>query len=310
VIPWLADVLRDGGLTVVEHDGWKTHKRPGTWNPVCGIVHATAAPTWQSDDVQIGIVRNGRSDLVGPIANATVDRLGRWHVLSAGRCNTTLEGTAGRFRGIGNTGALGVEACNDNRGEPWPAQQYESYARGWAAICRRLGWRPERLAGHKEHTPGHKTDPTFDMDIFRDRVGYYLDGGDDMALSDDDRLLLKQTRAAVLGMRWLWGKDRAEFLSAGGDPKVWDFGGGLGPNKLAEKLATVGQFTDEQVQAIGDRVDVATRETLTAMLPSIVEALRQSTVDDTALTMEDVRSVMDAVIEERLNGATLRTVGH
>lgn len=183
---WLADELRNAGLTVVEHTGWQTHYRSGTWEPRYGVVHATAAPASQSDDTQVRIVRDGRTDLPGPIANACVDRQGRWHVLSAGRCNTTLTGTAGPFEGLGNSYALGVEACNDNRGEPWPSVQWEAYARGWAAICRKLGWTAANLVGHKEHTPGHKTDPTFNMGQFRARVGVLLAGGleDDMSADD------------------------------------------------------------------------------------------------------------------------------
>jgi hypothetical protein len=177
-ITWLADVLRGAGLTVVEHAGWKTRAIDGDWSPRYGIVHATAAPRSQSDTDQIRIVRDGRTGLRGPIANACVDRAGRWHVLAAGRCNTTIEGTAGPYQGLGNTYALGVEACNDNVDEPWLAVQYDSYVRGWAAIARKLGWTPERLRGHKEHTPGHKTDPTFNMTAFRGRVAAVLAGED------------------------------------------------------------------------------------------------------------------------------------
>lgn len=178
-LPWLADVLRAAGLTVVEHADWRTHDRPGDWSPRYGVVHATAAPRSQSDDVQVRVVRDGRSDLPGPIANAVVDRLGRWHVVSAGRCNSTLVGTAGPFEGWGNTYALSTEACNDNLTEPWPDVQYRSYVRGWAAWCRRLGWTASKLVGHKEHTPGRKTDPTFSMAKFRADVAAVLAGEDD-----------------------------------------------------------------------------------------------------------------------------------
>lgn len=192
-ITWLADVLRVAGLTVVEHPGWRTRTVGGTWTPTFGIVHATAAPDSQSDTDQIRIVRDGRSDLDGPIANACVDRAGRWHVLAAGRCNTTIAGTAGPYEGRGNTYALGVEACNDNRGGSWPEAQYRAYVRGWAAIARELGWSPARLRGHKEHTPGHKTDPSFNMDGFRANVAAVLAG------EENDVGTLEGSQAKQLG---------------------------------------------------------------------------------------------------------------
>ncbi|MEV4197004.1 peptidoglycan recognition protein family protein [Micromonospora globbae] len=195
-LPWLADVLRDAGLVVIEHGNWRKHVRPGDWSPQFGVVHATAAPRTQSDSVQIAVVRDGRADLPGPIANAVVDRLGRWHVVSAGRCNSTLVGTAGPFRGKGNTYALSTEACNDNRSEPWPEVQYRSYVRGWAAWCRPLGWTASKLVGHKEHTPGRKTDPTFSMSRFRADVAAVLAGEDD-DMTEEDRKLLRAVHADV-----------------------------------------------------------------------------------------------------------------
>lgn len=185
-ITWLADALRAAGLDVVEHANWQTRERPGNWDPRFIVVHATAAPRSQDDDTQVRVVRDGRADLRGPIANACIDRRGRWHVLSAGRCNTTVTGTAGQFGGLGNTHALGIEACNDNGlGSPpeaWPDVQYRSYVRGVAAICKRMGWPASRAVGHKEHTPGHKTDPTFSMSRFRADVAAALAGN----LEEDD----------------------------------------------------------------------------------------------------------------------------
>lgn len=187
-IPWLADELRAADLRVIEHSGWKTHVVSGAWNPRFGVVHATAAPRTQSDATQVQIVRNGRVGLTGPIALACVDRTGVWHVLSAGRCNTTLVGTAGPFKGLGNANALGVEACNDNGlddpAESWPMVQYRSYYTGWGVICRKLGWTKDNLVGHKEHTPGHKTDPTFSMSQFRADVARVLIRGGDMELTN------------------------------------------------------------------------------------------------------------------------------
>lgn len=245
-IPWLADVLRANGLTVIEHDGWLTHGRTDPWEPRFGIVHATAAPRDQPDSVQVRIVRDGRAGLPGPIANACVDRWGRWHVLASGRCNTTLEGTAGPYRGYGNSYALGVEACNDNLGEVWPALQYDAYARGWAAICRRLGWSAERLRGHKEHTPGHKTDPTFAMDPFRTLVQRYIDTrGEARPMSDSENLIRVIYLATKLELGG-WEATEQDWLAKGGSPADWTMLRTYGligqdgrPNKLSQALREI-----------------------------------------------------------------------
>lgn len=241
-ILWLADALRDAGLTVIEHPNWTTHARPYSWNPLFGVVHATAAPSWQPDNVQVSIVRNGRSDLKGPIANACVDHWGRWHVLSAGYCNTTLEGTAGPFRGKGNTNALGVEACNDNLSEPWPAIQYDAYAIGWAAICRRLGWRASRLVGHREHTPGHKTDPTFGMNAFRDRVQWYIDNpGAANVAGEEDPMYTNAHSNLDRSVADLFDANKSEWLAAGGTEQTWQemvAAGMVGGNGRINRLGT------------------------------------------------------------------------
>jgi hypothetical protein len=178
---WLADTLRRAGVTVVEHDGWQTRGWE-PWEPQYGIVHATAAPRTQSDDRQVAIVRDGHSTLAGPIANACVDRAGTWHVLASGGCNTALTGWGGPANGLGNASLLGVEACNDNGlaqpPEEWPDVQYDALVLGWSAIAQQLGWSSDRIVGHKEHQPGDKSDPLFDMNTFRAAI----QGGKPMGL--------------------------------------------------------------------------------------------------------------------------------
>jgi hypothetical protein len=228
-ITWLAGTLRAAGLEVVEHAGWESRAVGGTWSPRFGIVHATAAPAGQDDDVQVRVVRDGRADLDGPIANACVDRRGVWHVLAAGRCNTTKVGTSGPYAGQGNSGALGVEACNDNRSEPWPAVQYDAYVRGWAAICRRLGWSATQLRGHKEHTPGRKSDPTFGMHAFRELVQAILNGEDDDVSAQD-----------------VW---TADLIPVQGKTETWQAAGTLGATYDAAAAAVSGIARLEAVVA-------------------------------------------------------------
>ncbi|MFY1688188.1 N-acetylmuramoyl-L-alanine amidase [Plantactinospora sp. WMMB782] len=263
-LTWLADELRKAGLTVVEHSNWKTHDRPGSWSPTFGVVHATAAPRSQKDSVQIGVVRNGRSDLPGPIANAVIDRDGVWHLVSAGRCNSTLAGTAGPYKGKGNTYALSTEACNDNRGEPWTEKQYRSYVRGWAAWCRRLGWSANRLVGHKEHTPGRKTDPTFSMSQFRADVAAVLDGKDDDMPYSESELRALPWQYAGRGMPGV----------PEGRSTLWTLGSIYSATQALLR-AQVGDGADEiiaEIRAQGDRTRAALIELRDAILAELPES--------------------------------------
>lgn len=301
-ITWLADVLRAAKVEVVEHDGWKTHERPGDWTPRFGIVHATAAPRTQSDATQVRIVRDGRSDLLGPIANACVDRQGRWHVLSAGRCNTTLAGTAGPYEGLGNTYALGVEACNDNGladpPEEWPDVQYQAYARGWAAICRRLGWEPDRLRGHKEHTPGRKTDPTFSMPNFRELVGYYLE--DDMT-KDEMLALLKSADGKAALADAVWGDDvdlSENRYSARG--AVLDIAGRS--NYLANSFAPSLTAAVRTIAAKDAVDEQALAEQLAPAVAAIVLAGLPQTTDAAPASQDDITAAVKAVLRDAFAG--------
>lgn len=170
---WLVDELRAAGLAVAEVDGWRT-RGAEPWTPQGAILHATAdkARTGDGDRLDdagaVAVIRDGRADLPGPIATAYVNRQGVWWVIASGRCNTVKVGWAGPLKGWGNSRIIGVEAENDNRGEPWPVDQLRALHIGSAAIMRRLAIPVSRLAGHFEHQPGDKTDPHgIDMNRFR-----------------------------------------------------------------------------------------------------------------------------------------------
>lgn len=274
-ITWLADVLRAAGLEVVEHAGWQARERPGVWEPQFLVVHATAAPAGQADETQVQIVRDGRSDLNGPIANACIDRQGRWHVLAAGRCNTTLAGTAGPFEHLGNTHALGIEACNDNRGEPWPPGQYRSYVAGVAAICRKMGWSETRVVAHREHTPGHKTDPTFGMQAFRAQVRE--------AIEEDDMPSTEQLIRDVRNTR--------EFLS---DTQVMIIAA-----EVVSRLTPT--LTKLLAAAAKDPVD---EQALAAELAPVVAGLVVAALPDGTVTPEQLQAAIVGALRQLATPAT------
>lgn len=171
-MPWLTDlpdVLRRAGLDVVEVQGWRSRGYRGrALTAVRGIIaHHTATSARASGDYPtLRLVRDGRSDLPGPLAQLGLGRSGTWYVIAAGLANH-----AGRSDqpAYGNSQAIGIEAEHPGAGA-WPAAQYDAYVRGCAALQRHYGTGPVR--GHKETAvpKGRKTDPNFDMAEFRRRI--------------------------------------------------------------------------------------------------------------------------------------------
>lgn len=165
---WLPSVLRSAGLTVHEQPDWQS-RGSSLFDPLGVIVHATAGRLTIEQDIRV--LLTGSTSAPPPIAQLFLARTGEWWVIASGRCNHALTGRAGNLAGLGNTNLLGIEAANDNRGEPWPDVQYRSYVKGVRAICAHMRWGTNRISGHKEHQPPpDKTDPTFDMNAFRAAV--------------------------------------------------------------------------------------------------------------------------------------------
>lgn len=163
-----ANVLRAAGLTVVEVSGWRTRGRElaGIRG---GVAHHTAtAATARGDYPTLGLVRDGRAGVPGPLSQLGLGRSGTWYVIASGRANH-----AGvvhtRFKAThSNEYSIGVEAEHPGRGA-WSTTQYDAYVRGCAALGHHYGiaW-----YGHREVAApaGRKVDPTFDMTVFRASV--------------------------------------------------------------------------------------------------------------------------------------------
>lgn len=171
-IGWLADVLRDAGLAVVEEAGWRERGRRGTFGPIKGVlVHHTASGAKAGNAPSLAVVTHGRPDLAGPLCQLLLARDGAYHVIAGGRAN---HAGAGKWQGVtnGNAQFVGIEAENDGVHEAWPAVQIDALARGAAAILRHIGADAVMCAGHKEYAlpKGRKVDPDFDMVAFRDHV--------------------------------------------------------------------------------------------------------------------------------------------
>ena len=172
---WLPTVLREAGLKVEEVTGWKTRGH-GDMGDVEGILCHHTAGGKHGNYPSLSTVRDGRPGLKGPLSQFGLGRDGTWFIIAAGK---SWHAGSGNWHGItnGNTVLIGIEAENTGytkgaNAEAWPEVQMDSYARGCAAILEYLKLPVSAIAGHKEYAlpKGRKVDPTFDMDLFRERI--------------------------------------------------------------------------------------------------------------------------------------------
>jgi hypothetical protein len=272
---WLAQVLREAGLTVHELPGWKTRGKGDGFGPIRGITcHATAGSIHSTDSGELRTLVRGRPGLSGPIAQLYLSRSGDWHVVASGRCNHNFVGWAGPNRGFGNSSLLGIEAQHSNRdSEPWTERQYESYVRGVAALARRLDVPVTRIGGHKEHQPApapkdksSKTDPTFVMKRFREDVTKALGG---KLIGEDVDDMTPEQAKQLRDSHFVLAQGVPSPTGAGRVPlHVWA-GWMTGAVKaLATAVSHIDEETRKQLQkdlaAIGDQIEGVPGEVLAA----------------------------------------------
>jgi hypothetical protein len=165
----LADAARKSGLPVVEVDGWRKRGHGQLVGVRTIVAHHTAtAASAKGDYPSLRVVRDGRSDLAGPLANLGLGRDGTAYVIAAG-----LAYHAGKVRepDYGNAYSIGIEAEHPGIGV-WPNRQYDAYVQLCAALVEHYDLTVGDVLGHKEVCApvGRKSDPNFPMDLFRAEV--------------------------------------------------------------------------------------------------------------------------------------------
>lgn len=134
---WLADVIRESGCKVLEHEGWQSRGH-GDFLDIRGVLwHHTAGGgvnDWR-------IVQNGRADLPGPLAQVVVERDGLMRIIAAGVCWHAGRGSwPGWPTNNANYHTIGFEMVNSGTGsQDWPEVQLDATRRATAGILRRIG---------------------------------------------------------------------------------------------------------------------------------------------------------------------------
>jgi len=170
IIEAVAAELTAAGIPVTFDAGWEDRGRPGSFTPQGVVCHHTATGSLGKDYPSLGIVRDGRSDLPGPLAQFGIGRLtGTVFVIAAGKANHA--GPGGFEHLSGNNSVWGIEAENNGIGEEWRPEILRSFVALSAALARHTGFGADLVIAHREWNPVDKIDPTgIDMDDFRRQV--------------------------------------------------------------------------------------------------------------------------------------------
>ncbi|WP_169721479.1 peptidoglycan recognition protein family protein [Brevibacterium album] len=163
----LALVARRTGYPVIEVAGWKSRGRAMN-SPKSVVVHHTASGKGRNAP-SLGVVKNGRPGLPGPLCHYLLARDGTIYVVASGRANHAGKVNATRYS---NSNSIGIEAENNGVGEAWSAKQMDAYAKLCRELCDHYKIPITHVRGHKEvcSPRGRKIDPTFNMGSFRNMV--------------------------------------------------------------------------------------------------------------------------------------------
>lgn len=171
ILNTLADIVRNSGLPVVEVPGWQSRSAGTLFDVVAIICHHTAGAA-SGDYPSLNVVKNGRPDVPGPLAQLGLGRQGEVYVIAAGRANHAGKGSGqGMPTDQANSHSIGIEAESIGNGTDWTSEQRSAYPRLCAALAEAYGVSTARIIGHREWAPGRKPDPVgIDMDQLRREV--------------------------------------------------------------------------------------------------------------------------------------------
>lgn len=266
----LADVLRAGGLRVVEVDGWKERGYlDQEMNSVSGILcHWTGTnPAARGNYPTLNTILHGNASTPGPLSQLGLGRDGTWYVIAAGLCNHA--GTVDRWQ-CSNPHAAGIEAeYHPDQGD-WPDVQVQSYAKGCAVLSRHYRVPLDLIRGHYEAaTPyGRKPDPKTipgGMAGHRARVLDYLNGKELDDVSGEDVWKHKvpshaNPSYAIEAQQWLTTNaeklERTEARAARIEARLSAMEGALTKGQ-ADLLAAVRDLQDPETETDYERLGKA-----------------------------------------------------
>jgi hypothetical protein len=187
---WVA-AMRKWGVQLRLFPGYATRTRPGKNSDKRGLVIHHTGSDAQSESYDDWLFTEGRASegIPAPLANATIDFDGDFHLGAIGRANHAGKGSSATLTKVsnesydgyadeinpgsdaidGNASYYGFEVKFDG-GQPMTDKQYRTAVLAAAAICDFHGWSALSVIGHREHTrrkddPGHTSMAKFRRDV-------------------------------------------------------------------------------------------------------------------------------------------------
>lgn len=182
---WLEEVLRaELGDRLVVESGWADRGTGGFMGDIWGVmIHHTG-----NSRERVEVIRDGRPDLVGPLSQALITPDGKLYLIAVGPCNHAGVGSyPGLGTNNGNQRTIGFECAwptirpdgSYDEHERWPDAQIITMRDATAAVLKRLGYRGDRVIGHKTYAGAAqgKWDPgNLDIPWFQAEVNKAIDG--------------------------------------------------------------------------------------------------------------------------------------
>ncbi len=227
-------ILADRGVDVELIPGWQTRtgSRSRTLTPEAVVVHHTGDPS-----TPLSLIRDGRVNLPGPLANFLVGQSGRIYLVAAGYSNNAGYGgrdnfamaKAGKLQGQAkpptsdgtwSANGYGWAIEGDGRAE-WPAVVRANVVKVAAALHLAHGWTGARVIGHKELTRRKPVDPAEDMGQVRAEVLAQIEAWTEPEVPVEKRQLVVVS-ANIQAKRWGGGKYilDGKFVAEQFDPDV------------------------------------------------------------------------------------------
>jgi hypothetical protein len=169
--------LRAEGVRFVELPGWTTRGRDAATGKTFGPVNAVLNHHTAGVDSLRAVAYDGVPNLPPPLAHAYLPKSGVLTLVADGRANHAGPVAKNVYDALvderdlpapskasgtvdGNDALYAIETENRGDGvDPYTAEQYDTWVRFNAAICRFHGWSQRSVAGHLETSVEGKIDP-------------------------------------------------------------------------------------------------------------------------------------------------------